>query len=553
MKKNIMLLTTSVILSSLLLSGCGSSADSDRVEESAYELSAPAIHDEIKSSRDVDANNQIDIYENADQIVLEMFGHDRHNIFYINSDNNNNTGHLGSHGSDYIIEDGRLYEYQGPGWNWSFVGNIDFRVDGNSVNATLDKSNFRRLSSTISVVGRQFDSNWNTTHATNSFELNIEAINENVASNNININERGVNVVANFDNNILHFELSSESNPSKTNGIVFMDTDTDTSTGLQRYGLGSDYLLQNGALYRYTGRGTNWSWAYVGRYGSRGDHNFNVDINSNLLNNSTAINFVAKYYDSSWNRVDSTLIHSLIRATGNNGESIEEIQARLTALYTNEERLVVDEQISGNIYRVTSARVGIADSRSSYLVDVSTNERLDDITEADYEHVVETRLDLEHNRVSFVTFSVSREYNIIYTFDTRTGRMIEQSTESLLSDEEALDVIVNSDDRYSDATNIEIDYIGYSVFRFTYNPHGMHDFRTSLLFDVSRFGAIEMAYLTDTKYSYVIDTKVDDREAQFLIETIMNPDLDKVIVVYDLVNGEKLRETTVDNSMNTIP
>ena len=40
---------------------------------------------------------------------------------------------------------------------------------------------------------------------------------------------------------------------------VYMDTDQNTATGYQASGIGMDYLLENGNLYKYSGTGTDWS------------------------------------------------------------------------------------------------------------------------------------------------------------------------------------------------------------------------------------------------------------------------------------------------------
>lgn len=44
---------------------------------------------------------------------------------------------------------------------------------------------------------------------------------------------------------------------------VYIDTDQNITTGYQTVGVGANYLVENGGLYRYTGTGTNWSWALV--------------------------------------------------------------------------------------------------------------------------------------------------------------------------------------------------------------------------------------------------------------------------------------------------
>lgn len=43
----------------------------------------------------------------------------------------------------------------------------------------------------------------------------------------------------------------------------YIDTDQNVNTGLRTNGIGANYLVENNSLYRYTGTGSNWSWAVV--------------------------------------------------------------------------------------------------------------------------------------------------------------------------------------------------------------------------------------------------------------------------------------------------
>jgi endo-alpha-1,4-polygalactosaminidase (GH114 family) len=44
---------------------------------------------------------------------------------------------------------------------------------------------------------------------------------------------------------------------------VYVDRDRVTGTGLMKYGIGADFLIENGSLYRYSGTGASWAWTYV--------------------------------------------------------------------------------------------------------------------------------------------------------------------------------------------------------------------------------------------------------------------------------------------------
>ena len=45
---------------------------------------------------------------------------------------------------------------------------------------------------------------------------------------------------------------------------IYVDIDSSSATGFRFGGIGADYLIENGNLYRYVGTGTDWNWALQG-------------------------------------------------------------------------------------------------------------------------------------------------------------------------------------------------------------------------------------------------------------------------------------------------
>jgi hypothetical protein len=420
------LTTVSTVLAVALLSGCGSSASQERVEK-AYDLSVPTVHQEFKVTRDVDANHDIDIIEDGDKIIFEIFGSARHNDFFVNSDNNDNSGHQRTHGADYLIEDGRLFIYEGPGWSWNYVKRVDIQRHANSTTMTLDKSDFRNLSSNIKAIGMQYDSNWNNTRLTQTTELTV---NNDVVQNvpaSMSVNENDIHMYVSLSSESLDINMASGSNPRKNHGMIFMDTDQDNNTGLRRYGVGADYLVQDRLLFRYTGSGRNWSWELMGRFGQRGSDSFRAFINTNQLGNTSEIDFVAKYYDSSWNSFDSSSIHT-VKADG-----FDAVKARLEAAFPNERNLIVDEHINGDIYRVSSFTEGSGrDNTGTYLINVETLELLSYIKLTNYEAILDTKIDRANSEVKFLVEVRPMGTHSISTFDLNSGVL--KSEEDIASD-----------------------------------------------------------------------------------------------------------------------
>lgn len=59
----------------------------------------------------------------------------------------------------------------------------------------------------------------------------------------------------------LFYKLTKNSNYSFHR--VYMDADQNSATGFSGNGVGADYLLENGNLYKYSGTGADWSWTLV--------------------------------------------------------------------------------------------------------------------------------------------------------------------------------------------------------------------------------------------------------------------------------------------------
>jgi hypothetical protein len=67
--------------------------------------------------------------------------------------------------------------------------------------------------------------------------------------------------VVSHDTGSVFYQITSSGTP--VNFRMFMDTDLKATTGYTRNGTGANYMLNNGTLYRYTGSGSDWTWAYV--------------------------------------------------------------------------------------------------------------------------------------------------------------------------------------------------------------------------------------------------------------------------------------------------
>ena len=86
---------------------------------------------------------------------------------------------------------------------------------------------------------------------------------------------------------------------------VFLDTDQNPATGLAISGLGADFLLENGTLNAYAGKGEDWNWkpletkiTYL-----NADQIAQWSVLLDDLGSPAALDFAAQLVDTGWNTV----------------------------------------------------------------------------------------------------------------------------------------------------------------------------------------------------------------------------------------------------------
>ena len=234
-------------------------------------------------------------------------------IIFIDSDLNQNSG-LNRYGlgSDYLIQNGFLFRYTGNGsnWSWEFVSEVGNENGVGDYSGVLSNSLIGN-SIDANVLIRYFDSNWQNMDSSTIHRVTGEQ--PPVPVGNVNISEDSINIVGNGGNSNLTLAVSSTSNPAKVNGILYIDSDQDSSSGYRTNGLGIDFLVQNGNLFTYTGNGSNWSWEFSSVVGEDRGDNFTLSLSSDQLRGASNISIFARYYDSSWNwrTLDQTNIHQV--------------------------------------------------------------------------------------------------------------------------------------------------------------------------------------------------------------------------------------------------
>jgi len=98
---------------------------------------------------------------------------------------------------------------------------------------------------------------------------------------------------ATADASDVHFTVSHSATPTWTR--VYIDRDRSTSTGYTSYGVGADFLIENGQLYKYAGTKGSWAWTSVKAVASTSSTTrTSLSVSRADLGSPTAISFVAQ-------------------------------------------------------------------------------------------------------------------------------------------------------------------------------------------------------------------------------------------------------------------
>ncbi len=96
-----------------------------------------------------------------------------------------------------------------------------------------------------------------------------------------------------FDATNVYYSVPYASAPSWVR--VYVDSDSNAGTGFPKNGVGANYLIENGQLYRYSGSGGSWAWTWVKTVGfNRGTTYATVTAPRADLGSATALDSVTE-------------------------------------------------------------------------------------------------------------------------------------------------------------------------------------------------------------------------------------------------------------------
>ena len=172
---------------------------------------------------------------------------------YIDTDRTSTTGfRYAGIGSEYLIENGSLSIYTGTGldWSWSRVRDVSVidETDPDAIAWTLFRSDLGSTTATdlvfeVQRVGEPARTGYRHRHEYSATDGGI-----------LDYGEEN-------DSTRLYFHADFAS--GWTWNQVFIDGDSSESTGYRIGGTGSEWMLENNELFRYTGDGVEWSWSRI--------------------------------------------------------------------------------------------------------------------------------------------------------------------------------------------------------------------------------------------------------------------------------------------------
>lgn len=166
---------------------------------------------------------------------------------YIDANQTATSGYpLSGTGADYLVENGVLYRYSGANgsWGWTKVKQVPFTQGAASATLSVAKTDIGSPTSIDSIT--------ETTAPTNTSAKITTSTATATPSGSTTASVDGLNV---------KYVIPFASKPTWTR--VYIDTNRVASSGYPYNGIGAEYLIENGNLFRYSGSNGSWAWTAV--------------------------------------------------------------------------------------------------------------------------------------------------------------------------------------------------------------------------------------------------------------------------------------------------
>jgi|GEM_PF-1769468 len=280
------LFATAVLITSMGLGGCGGTTKTASTVAPHMTSDNPGVQPHIgQYSRKVEKNNfdpnliewEFDNSEGLkihldDKNLVINFTHHQNvpNIqFFIDTDNNINTGNREENGADYMVENGYLYKSTDPSdWKWQEIGAVKVAFKTGEYDAiSIPRSQLNSLSTTFGINAQALDEHWEP-KAMSPIDggMSIYTKEDAIDWKSVPLyTQNGDQKVKVFSTNTtLYIRLEQT---KRTEHIqIYIDSDNNPSTGYKESewsASGMDFLAEDGTLYRYTGVG-DWGWDETG-------------------------------------------------------------------------------------------------------------------------------------------------------------------------------------------------------------------------------------------------------------------------------------------------
>ncbi|GAB2721037.1 right-handed parallel beta-helix repeat-containing protein [Paenibacillus thermoaerophilus] len=216
---------------------------------------------------------------------------------YLNTDGNPETGFQAPYwngiGADYLLENGVLYRYSGEGgtnWGWTEIRSYrksgKFVATSTVVEVSIDLSDLGMNGNGPVDMGYVWKDSYSHKLPGGSTPLKVggavqpgepelpapapgivlDGSSEDWAGIEPLVRSESNPRLLKVDNDSEYLYLLVEGSALLTKTQIYLNTDGSAATGYTASDLvagGAEYLLEYGRLYRYTGKGSNWSWRQI--------------------------------------------------------------------------------------------------------------------------------------------------------------------------------------------------------------------------------------------------------------------------------------------------